>query len=230
MAIDRNGRILSASLLFLLAVLLVTNYAVNGAEFLTYALPLGLVFFGLLILFIQTPKRRPASTTSEDVSSQTASTVREYLPPTPVITETAPDEAALELPATTDAIPATLELEPALELPIATDEIPASPEAAEPELEGIPYALLRDDLVVIDGIGPKIAGALYEADITTYGKLAEQTPESLRAVLSAAGVRVVGKVESSLPTWPHQAHYAAQGDFPGLMRYIAEHKRSSGED
>ncbi len=118
-----------------------------------------------------------------------------------------------------------------LELPAAADEIPAaSTPEAEPDIEAVPYALLRDDLVVIDGIGPKIAGALYEAGITTYGKLAEETPESLHAILAAAGVRVVGKVEASLPTWPHQARYASHGDFPGLIRYIAEHKRSSGED
>ncbi|KXK16378.1 MAG: 50S ribosomal protein L21 [Chloroflexi bacterium OLB15] len=212
MAIDRNGRVLAASILFLLAILLVTNYVVSGAELLTYALPLGLVLLGLLILFIQTPKRRSAAKASEDSASAPAPNLREYLPPDSVISEEAP--AA-----------------PVLELPIATDEIPETPKPeAEPEIEGVPYALLRDDLVVIDGIGPKIAGALYEAGITTYGKLADETPESLQAVLSAAGVRVVGRVEASLPTWPYQARFAAQGDFPGLMRYIAEHKRSSSED
>jgi len=202
MATDRSGRVLVASLLFLLAVLLATNYMANGAEFLTYALPLALVFLGLAILFLKLPKRRAAAEASDQDEAAPAPYVREYLP------------AAVEA----EAAPAAV----AAELPAAAADIPAAAETAADAP--------RDDLAVIDGIGPKIANALYEAGITTYSQLAEVTPEALQALLSEANVRVVGRVESSLPTWPAQARFAAQGDFPGLMRYIAERKRSSGDD
>lgn len=202
MATDRNGRVLVASLFFLLAVLLATNYMVNGAELLTYALPLALVFLGLAILFLKAPKRRAAAEASDQDDAASAPYVREYLPP--AAPESAPAAVVAELPA-------------------AADDIPAAP-AAETA------AATHDDLAVIDGIGPKIANALYEAGITTYSQLAEAEPEALQALLSEANVRVVGRVESSLPTWPAQARFAAQGDFPGLMRYIAERKRSSGDD
>ena len=68
-----------------------------------------------------------------------------------------------------------------------------------------------DELKRIEGIGPKIAGALQAAGITTYAQLAATTPEKLHLVVKAAGIRV------AFPeTWPEQASLAAKGDWGTL--------------
>jgi hypothetical protein len=39
-------------------------------------------------------------------------------------------------------------------------------------------------------------------------------------------VRVIG---SSIETWARQARFIVDRDYPGLMRYIADYKRRSGD-
>lgn len=82
-----------------------------------------------------------------------------------------------------------------------------------------------DDLLVLDGIGPKIADALKAAGVGTFAAVSEKTPDELRAILEGAGVAVVG---SSIETWPRQAKFAADEDWPAMMRYIAETKKAGG--
>jgi len=82
-----------------------------------------------------------------------------------------------------------------------------------------------DDLLVLDGIGPKIAEALKAAGVGTFAAVSEKTPDELRAVLTEAGVPVVG---SSIETWPQQAKFAAAEDWPAMMRYIAGTKKVEG--
>jgi hypothetical protein len=84
-----------------------------------------------------------------------------------------------------------------------------------------------DDLLVLDGVGPKIANALKAAGVGTFAAVAEKTPDELRAILNEAGVLVVGK---SIETWPRQAKFAAAEDWPGMMRYIAETKKTDSTE
>lgn len=84
-----------------------------------------------------------------------------------------------------------------------------------------------DDLLVLDGIGPKIADALKAAGVGTFAAVAEKTPDELRAILQSADVPVVG---SSIETWPRQARFAADEDWPAMMRFIAETKKAAGGD
>jgi predicted flap endonuclease-1-like 5' DNA nuclease len=84
-----------------------------------------------------------------------------------------------------------------------------------------------DDLVILDGVGPKIDATLKAAGIRTFAQMAAMTPEELRAVISGAGVSAVG---SSIETWPQQARLAAAGDYPGLMRFIANSKKRTSGD
>jgi len=72
-----------------------------------------------------------------------------------------------------------------------------------------------DDLERIWGIGPKISAALQAAGLTTFAKLAEAREETLRAALSAAGLRLA----PSLSTWAKQAAYLARGDERGFLAY-----------
>jgi|GEM_PF-2028142 predicted flap endonuclease-1-like 5' DNA nuclease len=62
-------------------------------------------------------------------------------------------------------------------------------------------ATAGDDLVVIDGIGPKIAAALAAGGIATFAALAETSPERLREILAEHGLRFAPNLE----TWPAQA-------------------------
>jgi len=80
------------------------------------------------------------------------------------------------------------------------------PPASEPE------APSRDDLKVIEGIGPVMERVLNEAGILTYRDLASHTPEELQAILDRAGVARITNPE----TWAEQAKLAAEGRWEEL--------------
>jgi predicted flap endonuclease-1-like 5' DNA nuclease len=71
-----------------------------------------------------------------------------------------------------------------------------------------------DDLVIIEGIGPKIAGILNNAGITTFAALAAAKPEQLQEILKASGLRV----PADPTTWPAQAELAAAGKMDELQK------------
>ncbi len=76
-----------------------------------------------------------------------------------------------------------------------------------------------DDLQRIEGIGPKMSGALVAAGIRTYVQLAESDEETLRTAIEAAGLTFA----PSLVTWARQARLLADGDeaaFADLTRRL----------
>jgi large subunit ribosomal protein L21 len=76
-----------------------------------------------------------------------------------------------------------------------------------------------DDLEIIEGIGPKIAGLLNDAGISTFEALSKATPEKLAEVLQAAG----SKFSMAKPdTWPEQAALAAKGDWEAFDKLTQE--------
>ena len=89
------------------------------------------------------------------------------------------------------------------------------PHAKKAENE-ISYAGIfeKDNLQIIEGIGPKIEGLLKEAGMDSWSKLAEKTPEEIKAVLEAAGP----KYRMHNPTsWPKQAKLAANDKWKELV-------------
>ena len=70
-----------------------------------------------------------------------------------------------------------------------------------------------DDLEVIEGIGPKIAGLLREHGMTSLARLAGAAPSDLRAILDLGGpnFRIAEPT-----TWPEQAGYCVRNDWAGL--------------
>ncbi len=72
----------------------------------------------------------------------------------------------------------------------------------------------KDDLAVIEGIGPKIAEILYQNGIKTYAQLARMEPARLRLLLDEAGpaYRVADPT-----SWPEQASWAAVGNWDRLQ-------------
>lgn len=106
------------------------------------------------------------------------------------------------------------------DVPVVTEA--ASANVAAQEASGT-AAGGADDLIRIDGIGPKISAALQAAGIDSFEKLANTPAETLRSIITDAGVRLIGEVDS----WAQQAGYAARGDWQGLDNFNAERKRRS---
>ena len=106
-------------------------------------------------------------------------------------------------------------------MPVVTET--ASPRVTAQEVNGEGSVGSADDLVKIDGIGPKISAALKAAGIDSFQKLANTSSETLRSILSAAGVRLVGEVDS----WAQQASYAARGDWEGMDNFNAQRKAAA---
>jgi ribosomal protein L30 len=79
-------------------------------------------------------------------------------------------------------------------------DAPPAPKAAKP-----------DDLEVIEGIGPKIAGLLQDAGITSFAELAATSVARLEEILEEAKLNL-----ASPETWPEQAALAAADDWDAL--------------
>jgi predicted flap endonuclease-1-like 5' DNA nuclease len=71
--------------------------------------------------------------------------------------------------------------------------------------------LKADDLVIIEGIGPKIAELLKKNGITTFAQLAAANVADLEKMLKAAGLQF-----AKPGSWPQQAALAAQGKMDEL--------------
>jgi len=69
-----------------------------------------------------------------------------------------------------------------------------------------------DNLVKIEGIGPKVAKTLNEAGILTFEDLANAKVEDIQKILTDAGLRMMDAT-----TWPEQARLAADGDWDALQ-------------
>ena len=76
-------------------------------------------------------------------------------------------------------------------------------------------AAKADDLVLIEGVGPKIAELLNAAGITTFAKLADTKPTEIKAILETAGPRYQMHDPA---TWPKQAAFARDGKTAELAK------------
>jgi predicted flap endonuclease-1-like 5' DNA nuclease len=97
---------------------------------------------------------------------------------------------------------------------------PVKAELAEPPPPAVKAApAKRDDLLIIEGIGPKSAEALYKAGITTFKQVAEMSGEALTRVVKEGGVNLVNDAS----TWPKQAQLLAEGktkEFEDYVKYL----------
>lgn len=76
-----------------------------------------------------------------------------------------------------------------------------------------------DDLKLIEGIGPKIAGLLNDAGITTWAALSTTDAAKIKEILAAAGARYASHDPT---TWPEQAGMAARGEMDKLKAWQDE--------
>jgi predicted flap endonuclease-1-like 5' DNA nuclease len=96
--------------------------------------------------------------------------------------------------------------EPVIAEPVVAEPVAAVPGAAEDSVlaEPAPIAVAvqePDDLTKIAGIGPKTAMALAAGGITTFRQVADADAATLRAAITAAGLRSA----PGLATWPEKA-------------------------
>jgi predicted flap endonuclease-1-like 5' DNA nuclease len=79
----------------------------------------------------------------------------------------------------------------------------------------------KDDLTLVEGIGPKIAGILNKAGINSFAELAKTKASSISDILKKAGKQY----EVHNPTtWPKQSSMAAAGDWSKLEKWQSELK------
>ncbi|MBC2838037.1 hypothetical protein [Robiginitalea sp. SC105] len=104
---------------------------------------------------------------------------------------------------------------------------------SEAVLEEIPYdykaartvfgeTVQKDDLKIIEGIGPKIESLFHNYDIKTWRSLAETSVAKCQEVLDSGGDRYKIHDPSS---WPLQARMAHENKWKELSRWQDEHKR-----
>ncbi|HNE28898.1 MAG TPA: tRNA-dihydrouridine synthase, partial [Saprospiraceae bacterium] len=95
-------------------------------------------------------------------------------------------------------------------------------EPAEPIKEEAPAVVFaaagahRDDLKIVEGIGPKIEELLFQNGVYTYQQLAETPVEDIRTILNNAGSRFAMHDPG---TWSAQALLAANGEWDNLKAY-----------
>jgi small subunit ribosomal protein S2 len=76
-----------------------------------------------------------------------------------------------------------------------------------------------DNLVSLEGIGPKVAKVLEGIGITTFAQLAEADAAKVQEALNAAGYKYMDPAG-----WIEQAKFAAKGDAEGLAKLQGELK------
>ncbi len=69
----------------------------------------------------------------------------------------------------------------------------------------------QEDLIIIEGIGPKINSVLHAAGINTFADLAAAEVEALKKILLDANLRLADPT-----TWPQQAALARDGKMDEL--------------
>jgi predicted flap endonuclease-1-like 5' DNA nuclease len=137
----------------------------------------------------------------------------------------AEDEEIIEETAAVEE-PATRAEAPVADAPSAAGE-PASPEPAVAEVEeaapvvevaaaaAVMEAPAPDDLTILEGIGPKVAGILNGAGITTFAQLAATEPEKVRQLLAANGLKFMDP-----SSWSEQAALASEGRTEDLQKLM----------
>jgi predicted flap endonuclease-1-like 5' DNA nuclease len=87
--------------------------------------------------------------------------------------------------------------------------------AEDPQPTANSAATVGDDLVIIEGIGPKTDELLRAAGITTFAQIRDADQAHLRSILEAGGIDGA----ASLPTWSRQASLLIAGDVVAFKAY-----------
>ncbi len=92
----------------------------------------------------------------------------------------------------------------------------AAPAAAVAPVAMMPKGVRKDDLKIVEGIGPKIEELLHNGGIKTWSELAKAPKSRLQEILTNAGDRFRMHDPS---TWAEQAMLADEGKWDELEEY-----------
>ncbi len=135
-----------------------------------------------------------------------------YIEPDSIPIDTRPSYDMSEMEEAYDTDHAFAISEAALDEAKRTSKVTVTPKETEPDRV--------DDLKMIDGIGPKIAGILMQNGIKRFDQLAGTSLERLTEILTEAGIIRI----SDPGTWAEQASLAAENDWEGLKNLQATFK------
>jgi predicted flap endonuclease-1-like 5' DNA nuclease len=208
-----------------LAVYAVYRFGGSGTIFQTFEVDhigiLGLIYavIGFILLFVArgieaaTPAPAVAVATPSSASRPTTYTSQPSTPARPMVEE----RTVVGTPAKVEEQRTAIANQIAAVRPDPDRTVAVPPVA--PASKGPSVASTRDDLKIIEGIGPKVEEALYKAGITTYIQLANMTNNELTHIVKDEhGVRIVGDAD----TWPKQARFLVNGDMEGFKAYQAK--------
>lgn len=97
----------------------------------------------------------------------------------------------------------------------AAGAVAASAGVSTPVASVAPKVTKKDDLKVVEGIGPKIEGLCHNAGIYTFADLASAAVDTLKGILTAAGSRYQMHDPT---TWPEQSALARDGKWDELKK------------
>lgn len=96
---------------------------------------------------------------------------------------------------------------------------PSNAEASAPAPSQPARSSRPDQLIIIEGVGPKITTILTAAGFTTFAQLADADVEHLNTILRDAGITTANP-----STWPQQARLAAEGKMDELKQLQSQIK------
>lgn len=101
--------------------------------------------------------------------------------------------------------------------PTVTTQAAPPPAPAPVAVPVVRASAKRDDLLIIEGIGPKSKDVLNKAGITSFEQIANLTPDDLYRIIKVeGGVNLVGDTK----TWPKQARLLADGKMKEFEEYV----------
>ena len=89
--------------------------------------------------------------------------------------------------------------------------VPVKAVSVAPPAKEFEALVKADDLIIIEGIGPKIAGLLNQAGIKSFAQLATVDLSVVEKLLKENGLQFV-----KFNSWPEQARLAAEGKMDEL--------------
>lgn len=156
----------------------------------------------------ETPAAAPADTPGENLAETAPAAESTETQTTVLVVDSGESHAEIPVdPAPPVTIPQAEE--PAPPPPAAEVVIPV----VEAPVAVVPAGSEKDDLTVVEGIGPKIQELLYQYGVKTYRQLAETDVARLKEILSEAGPQLAMHDPG---TWPSQANLAANDQWDAL--------------
>ncbi len=143
---------------------------------------------------------------------------------TAVVAAEAPARPPMPAEQAVQAVPEPAPVPEPISAPVqvsAPEPVPAPESSPEPAASKA-AVVTGDDLVIIEGIGPKISSVLKDAGVKSFNQLASLNPEQIKEILGKSNPNLLRLADPA--SWPDQAKLAASGDMEALKKMQDELK------